>query len=761
MQKKIGFLACFLMVALPLICSCDFGAQKKGAPARYLDPALPVTERVEDLLGRMTLEEKIGQMNQYVAPRYARSSEPADFSARLEQLLKNGLIGSFLFVSDYNEANELQKTAEQSRLKIPLIFGIDAVHGLCPVRGTTIFPTPIGMAGTFDPDLVERASVITARETRAAGIHWAFYPVLGVGREPRWGRTAETFGEDPYLVALMGQAVVRGFQGKDLSSPENIIACLKHFAAHSAPLGGRNIASMEVSQRTLRTVFLPPFKAAVEAGALSVMAAYHETNGVPAHASREMLTDILRREWGFKGFVVSDWGGIEMLVSRHRVAESQKEAVRQAMLAGVDMHMQGDGFTEPLMELVSEGTVSEKRIDESVSRILAAKFQLGLFENRYVDPQKSAQVLASDKHREVALEAARKSLVLLENKDGILPLNKNLKSILITGPNADNNALMGDWTAPQPEENVITVLEGIKEIVSPETEIRFVDCGRVFEESGEKIKQAADEAGKADVAVVVLGENEARYDDQGNFNRRRQERSGGEGVDRDDLGLVGGQLELLKAVYDTGTPTVVVLVNGRALAIEWIAENVPAVLEAWEPGIAGGRAVAEVLFGDINPCGKLAVSIPRSAGQLPVWYNHPPSAENKYKYSTWEPLYQFGYGLSYTKFEYSSLEVPESVPYGQDLEIFVVVENTGRRAGDEVVLLFVNDLVSSVTTPVKELKGFQRVSLKPGVKKTVSFILPFSELAFYDRNMEKVVEPGKFEVMIGDLKQTFEVLQRQ
>ena len=760
MQKKIGFLACFMTAALLLITSCDFQAQKSGDSARYLDSGLPVPERVQDLLGRMTLEEKIGQMNQYLAPRYAKASEPADFSARLEQLLNEGLIGSFLFVSDYNEANELQRTAEQSRLKIPLIFGIDAVHGLCPVQGSTIFPTPIGMAGTFDLDLVQRASEITARETRASGMHWAFYPVLGVGREPRWGRTAETFGEDPYLVAQMGRAVVQGFQGKDLSSPESIIACLKHFAAHSAPLGGRNIAPMEVSTRTLHTVFLPPFKVAVQAGALSVMAAYHETNGIPAHASEEFLTDILRRQWGFKGFVVSDWGGIEMLVSRHRVAGSQKEAVRQAIVAGVDMHMQGDGFTEPLLELIKEGVVSEKRIDESVSRILAAKFQLGLFENRYVDPQKSAGVMACDDHQQVALEAARKSLVLLENRNGILPLSKSLKSILVTGPNADNNALMGDWTAPQPAGNVTTVLEGIREKVSPGTKVSYVDCGRVFEETSEKIKEAVREARRAEVAVVVLGENQARYDDQGNFNRRRQERSGGEGVDRDDLSLVGSQLELLKAVYQTGTPTVVVLINGRPLAVEWIAENVPAVLEAWEPGMAGGRAVAEALFGEINPCGKLAISIPRSAGQLPVWYNHPPSAENRYKYSTFEPLYPFGYGLSYTEFEYGNLKIPASVPYGQDVEISVDVKNSGQREGDEIVLLFVNDLVSSVTTPVKELKGFQRVSLEPGEGKTVSFVLPFSELAFYNRKMEKVVEPGGFEVMTGDLKQTFEVLKK-
>ncbi|HUU27897.1 MAG TPA: glycoside hydrolase family 3 N-terminal domain-containing protein [archaeon] len=760
MRNSAWQLTVLLGLILFFTNDCRVYGQNKTAPAPYLNPKLAVSERVADLVNRMTLEEKIGQMNQYIAPLYAKSSEPQDFSNRLNELLRKGLIGSFLFVTDCNEANELQRIAENSCLRIPLIFGIDAVHGLCPVQGTTIFPAPIGMGGTFDPELVEKASAITAKETRATGMHWAFYPVLGVGRDPRWGRTGETFGEDPYLVSQMGMAVVKGFQGQDLSSPDNIIACVKHFAAHSSPLGGRNIAPMEVSERTLRTVFLPPFEAAIRQGAFSVMAAYHENNGIPCHASEMLLTKILRGEWGFKGFIVSDWGGIEMLVSRHRVAETQKEAVRQAVTAGIDMHMQGDGFTEPLLELVTEGVISRERIDESVSRILTAKFRLGLFENKYVDPKMTAQVLACKEHQEKALEVARKALVLLENRNGILPLSKEIKSILVTGPCADNNALMGDWAAPQPGENVITVLEGIKDIVSSQTQVRYVDCGKIWEETPERIGQAAQAAEKADVAVVVVGGNDARYDDLGNFNRGRKERTGGEGVDRADLSLAGGQLDLVKAVYNTGTPTVVVLINGRPLAVEWIAENIPAVLEAWEPGMRGGKAVAEALFGDYNPGGRLSISIPRCVGQLPVWYNHPPSAENDYKYTTYKPLYPFGYGLSYTKFDYSNLRFPATVPFGRNIEISVEVTNSGERAGDEVVLLYVNDLVSSVTTPVKELKGFKRITLRPGETQTVGFNLLFDQLAFLDREMKKIVEPGRFAVMIGNLRQEFEVLKR-
>ncbi|MDI1446311.1 glycoside hydrolase family 3 N-terminal domain-containing protein [Polyangium sp. 6x1] len=741
-RRKFGGIGLALLASL---VGCSGGA-KDGAP-----PPDSVDERrVRALLDHMTLEEKIGQMNQYIAPIYAQSIDTPDIAKKTDELLAEGRVGSFLFVTDAEEANALQEKASRARLGIPLIFGIDAVHGLAPVRGATIFPTPIGMAATFDAELVERSAEVTAREMQATGMHWAFYPVLDVARDPRWGRTAETFGEDPFVVASMGSAVVRGLQGPDRSHLR-VLACLKHFLGPGAPLGGRNMGPVEVSERALRSTFFPPFQAGVEAGALSVMAAYNDVNGVPSHASEELLTHILRREWGFRGFVVSDWEGVEMLHTRHHVAESPKDAIRQAVLAGVDMHMHGDGFTEPLVELVRERAVPAWRIDEAAGRILRVKRALGLFEHRYVDAARAASVLASPEHRGVALEAARKSLVLLRNEMDLLPLRKNLKKVLVTGPNADNTALLGDWTAPQPAENVTTVLEGIRAAVSPGTAVQFVDAGRVFEETNESIARAAQGAKDADVAIVVLGENATRYDERGALDRRRRERTSGEGADRADLGLAGRQMDLVRAVVETGTPTVVVLINGRPLAIPWIAENVPAVLEAFEPGLVGGRAVAEVLFGDMSPSGRLPISIPRSVGQVPVHDNHPPSAEGTYVDESAEPLYAFGHGLSFTRFVYGDLRVPEQVRQGEDVQVSVVVRNAGAREADEVALLFVRDVVTSVSRPVRELRGFQRVHLGPGESRWLRFRIPFESLALYDRKMERVVEPGQFEVTIGGL----------
>lgn len=741
-HRKFGGIGLALLASL---LGCGGRSETTAPPSGSLGD-----REVRALLDRMTLEEKIGQMNQYIAPIYARSIDSPDLTEKLDDLLARGLVGSFLFVTDAAEANALQEKASRARLGIPLIFGIDAVHGLAPVRGATIFPTPIGMAASFDVDLVERSAEITAREIRATGMHWAFYPVLDVARDPRWGRTAETFGEDPFVVASMGRATVRGLQGPD-HAHLRALACLKHFLGPGMPLGGRNMGPVDVSERTLREVFLPPFQAGVEAGALSVMAAYNEVNGVPSHVSGELLTGILRREWGFRGFVVSDWEGIEMLHTTHHVAETQKDAIRQAVLAGVDMHMHGEGFSKPLLELVQEGAVPASRIDEAAGRILRVKHALGLFEQRYVDASRVSSVLAAPEHLTVALEAARKSLVLLRNEGDLLPLRKNLKKVLVTGPNANNTALLGDWTAPQPAENVITVLEGIRAAVSPTTEVRFVDSGRVFEETDEGITLAAEQARDADVAIVVLGENETRYDEAGVLDRHRRERTGGEGADRADLTLVGRQMELVRAVVETGTPTVVVLVNGRPLAIPWIARNVPAVLEAFEPGLVGGRAVAEVLFGDVSPSGRLPMSIPRSVGQLPVHYNHPPSAKGMYVDESATPLYAFGHGLSFTRFAYSNLRVPERIRRGEVAWASVVVRNAGAREADEVVLMFVHDVVSSVTRPVRQLGGFQRVHLSPGESKVVHFRIPFEVLSLRDRHGARVVEPGRFEVSIGGL----------
>jgi beta-glucosidase len=514
---------------------------------------------------------------------------------------------------------------------------------------------------------------------------------------------------------------------------------------------------MEVSDRTLRSVFLPPFEAAIRAGALSVMPAYHANNGIPSHASEYLLNDILRKEWGFKGFVVSDWGGMEMLIDPHRTAANMKEAVRQAVSAGVDMHMQGDGFTEPMLELVREGTIPVARLDDSVRRILRAKMQLGLFENRYIDPRLTARTLAAPEHVTAALKSARESIVLLENRDAILPLRKDYKTILVTGPNAGNNALLGDWSAPQPGDNVTTVLEGVRALAPQGTTVNYVESGIITEMSDAQIQAAVTAAKGADLVIAVVGGNDTRYDNDGNWARPREERTGGEGIDRADLEMVGRQRELVQQLHATGKPVVAVLINGRPLSEQWLYENCAAVIEAWEPGLAGGQAVAEILYGEINPSGKLAISIPRSAGHLPAYYNHLKSAEKDYKYSSWTPLYEFGYGLSYTNYEYSNLSVPKMLPIWTDLVVSVDVANTGAMAGEESVLLFVDDEVGSVSTPVKELKAFERIALKPGEKKTVKLRVNFAQLGLYNRAMKKVVEPGKFKVLVGGQAAEFEV----
>ena len=741
----------FLSAALCLlVAGCV--ERKSQSVAPYLDPTLSVQARVSDLLGRMTLQEKIGQMDQYCGQKYAKSVG-GRVIPEINQLIKEGAVGSFIFVLDPDEANEYQRLTEESRLRIPLLFCLDAVHGMCPIGGATVFPSPIGIGCSFDTEIAEWTTAITAKEMRALGIQWALHPMLGIAQEPRWGRTAELFGEDPYLTSQMARATVRGFQGRDLSSPDSVLACIKTFVAHSIPPGGRGLGPSDVSERTLRNIFFPPYQAAVEEGVFTLMPAYHDINGIPCHASEELLTRILRDEWGFRGFVVSDWGGVEQLVRFHRTAVDQKEAVRQAVSAGVDIHMAGGGFGNTLKELVEQGVISEQRIDRSVAPILEAKFRLGIFENRYVDPSKADETLFHADHRQAALEAARKSLVLLENNGRLLPLAKDKDAILVTGPNADDFAQMGDWTGPQPEQNIVTVLEGIRNIVSPSTKVRYVDVGKNWQIGDKQIADAVRVAKKCSAAIVVIGGDHTRFDDEGKFDRKRKERTGGEGTDRASINLVGRQLDLVRAIHRTGTPVVVVLINGRPLSIPWIAENVPAILEAWEPGSMGGQAVAEALFGEYNPGGRLAISFPVSVGQVPVYYNHLPSSRTRYKDISWEPLYEFGHGLSYTTFEYSKLTVPRTIERDREVEIAVEVRNSGERAGDEVVLLYVNDVVSSVTTPLKELKGFKRVSLQPGEKKEIRFQLPFGELALLNREMKRVVEPGAFEIMIGGLKE--------
>ena len=722
-------------------------------------------QRVEALLARMTLEEKIGQMCQYVGLELLKESQkehrntPVDVIYpnltlnNLEDLVRQGKIGSFLHVTTVAEANRLQALAAQSRLKIPLLFGIDAIHGDGLVSGATIYPASLGLASTFDEALEERVAGETAQETRANGSAWTFAPNVDVARDARWGRCGETFGEDPFLVGRMGAAAVRGLQGRDGPDANHVLACVKHAIAGSVPVNGLNGAPTDISERTIRSVFLPPYLEAFKAGAGSLMTAHHELNGVPCHANRWLVEDLLRREGGFNGFVVSDWMDIEGLVTMHHTAADQKEAIYQAVMGGVDMHMHGPGFFEPLLYMVYDWRIPEARIDDSVRRILRAKFKLGLFDQPQTPPERAAEVTFCAAHQHTALEAARKGIVLLKNEQSLLPLDaKRFKHILVTGPLADTQATLGDWVLPQPEQNIVTVLKGMKQIAPQGCEVSYYDCGsKARATKPEAIEEAAKQAAAADLTVLVVGENSIRSDNA--------DKTSGEEVDRSDIDLPGNQLALVQAVLASGKPVVVVLVNSRPIGSEWTMDHVPAVVEAWEPGCKGGQAVAEILFGLVNPSGKLPITIPRSVGQIQTVYNYLPSQySRKYALGQTGPLFWFGHGLSYTTFKYENLRLPAKVSPGENVTVTVDVTNTGQRAGDEVVLAYVHDVVSSTTTPVKSLQAFKRISLAPGEKHTVELTIAYDQLALINAEMKRVVEPGEFEIYVGDLKGAFTAL---
>jgi beta-glucosidase len=704
----------------------------------------------------MTLQEKIGQMCQYVGIKHGRTNrhETVQEIRRgdnataykglsvddIARLVRRGRIGSFLHVADIDEANFLQREAEQSRLHIPLLMGIDASHGHGMYNGATVFPTLIGLASTWNPRLVENIGSITAREMRATGYHWTFSANLSIARDPRWGRVGETFGEDPFLVGRLGAALTRGYQGDGFADEEHVISCANYFIASSTPLNGTNFAPIEVSRRTVHQVYRPPYQACIDAGVYTVMAAHNELNGIPCHANRYLLTDILRGELGFTGFVVSDWMDVGRLHTLHHIVDSKKEACKLALQAGIDMNMHGPGFFEHVLDLVQDDAISQERIDASVRRILFAKFQLGLFENRYTDTEEQKCLLAKA-HQQAALKAARQSIVLLKNEK-LLPLSESVRSIFLTGPNADNETLLGDWTLKQPEENVITVLEGVRQIAAAKgVRVTFFDCGQNIKKLDKnRLKEAGEKAKGHDLAVVVVGENSLRY-----LGSRR---TCGENVDRDQIDLAGNQLQLVQQVAQSGIPTIVVLVNGRPLALPWVYEHVPAVIEAWEPGMQGGLAVAEVLFGEVNPSGKLPITIPRSVGQVPSFYNHKPSHYyRKYAIGETGPFFCFGFGLSYTTFTCGNLRISNAS--GEKTTVSIDIRNTGAREGTEIVQLYIHDRTASVTRPVKELKGFKRITLNAGETTSVRFDICPSDLSFVNADLQRVVEPGLFDIMVG------------
>jgi beta-glucosidase len=686
-----------------------------------MDMASNIDARVEELISKMSLEEKVGQMNQLSGPNEA-----------YKDLIRQGKLGSLLNVVGADKCNEFQRVAvQESRLGIPLLFGFDVIHGY-----RTIFSIPLGLASSWDPDLVRKAAGIAAAEARADGINWTFAPMVDIARDPRWGRIAEGAGEDPYLGSVIAKAAVEGFQGEDISDPRRVAACAKHYVGYGAAEGGRDYNTTDMSERTLREIYLPPFKAAVEAGVATIMSAFNDLCGIPASANPLTIREILKGEWGFRGFVVSDWNAIGELIN-HGLARERRDAAREAVLAGVDMDMCSNCYIDELCDLVRNGAVREEVVDEAVRRILRVKFMLGLFENPYVDPDRARSIILCEEHRENARDIARRSMVLLKNQDGLLPLRKDLRAIAVIGPFADNRAdLLGCWSGLGRAEDVVTVLEGIREKISPSTDLLFSD--------GSNIEEAVTVARKAEVVVLAVGEPAYRS---------------GEGGSVSTIDLPEGQEDLIKAVYGAGRPVVAVLFNGRPLSITWMAERIPAILEAWHPGIQGGNAVADILFGDYNPSGKLPVSFPRTVGQIPVYYNHkntgrPPEETNRFtsRYidipST--PLFPFGYGLSYTRFEYRDLRInPARTPINGKVTVSVEVANVGEREGEEVVQLYIRDVTASITRPVKELKDFKKIHLMPGERKTVEFEIPAERLSFYGRDMKPVVEPGLFKLWIG------------
>lgn len=761
------------LALLLLFLTMGMSPASSGDDPVYLDANAPVTDRVQDLMKRMTLEEKIAQMCQYVGlehmkkaekdmtPEQMRKSDAQGFyvdlySDDVAQMTREGKIGSFLHVVTAEEANYLQGLAKESRLKIPLLIGIDAIHGNGLVSGSTIYPSPIAQAASWNDELVKESSRQTALEMRATGSHWAFTPNIDVLRDPRWGRSGETFGEDPFLVGSMGVATIKGLQGEAAEGEDHVIACAKHLVAGSQSVNGLNSAPTDISERTLYEIFLPPYRRAIDAGLFSIMAAHNEVNGVPCHMDAAMMTDLLRDKWGFKGFYVSDWNDVSRIATLHHAAETFNEASRLSVEAGLDMHMHGPEFADHIAEAVKVGTLPLSRVNQACAAILETKFRLGLFENAAVDDKAAGRTMFHADHQETALQGAREAITLLSNKQALPLRSRQTKNLLVLGPNANNMTTLGDWVSPQPEDQLITVFEGVKSLGESKgfTVNYFEVADRSKKITEEQIKGAAAGAKAVDVAVLVVGENSFRHD--------WKHKTTGENIDRATLQLSGKQLCLAKAIHATGTPLVVVYVSGSAISEPWLEQNAAATIAAWEPGSFGGQAIAEVLFGDYNPSGKLPVTMPRSVGQLQMVYNHKPSTY-KHKYHTEKktPLYPFGYGLSYTKYTYSTPSLTSSDWDGRGgMTVTVDLTNAGKMAGTEIAQLYIRDEVSSVTRPVKELKGYQRVQLEPGETKTVTFSLTTESLAFYDLKMNYVVEPGAFKIMVGsssrdkDLKTT-------
>ncbi len=708
-----------------------------------------IERRINELLARMTLAEKLGQL------QILDGEGDGNFRPEHRDLIRKGLLGSTLNVRGAARANELQRIAmNESRLKIPVLFGFDVIHGY-----RTIFPVPLAEASSFDPAVAERSAAIAADEASAAGVRWTFAPMVDIARDARWGRIVEGAGEDPYLGAVMAWARVRGFQGTDYSAPNRVVACAKHWVGYGAAEAGRDYNTTDMSEWTLREVYFPPFKAALDAGVGTFMSAFNDLNGVPASGNPFTLTKVLRGEWKFDGFVVSDYESVKELI-KHGLVADEAGAARAGLNAGVDMEMVSRLYNQYGERLIKDGTLSRATIDEAVRRVLRIKFRLGLFERPYVDESRETTSLLSREHLAAAREIAARSMVLLKNDHETLPLNKSVRSVAVVGPLADSQKdMIGSWSGDGRAADAVTLLAGLKAKL-PGTRITYVKGCEVTGDSCEGLADAVRAARESDVTILAVGESAEMT---------------GEAASCSSLDLPGRQLDLVKAIHATGKPYVIVLMNGRPLTINWLAENSPAILETWFAGTQAGAAIADVLFGDVNPGGKLPVTFPRAVGQVPLYYNHmstgrPPATDNKYtsKYLDvpWTPLFPFGYGLSYTQFQLSDLQLNSSrILADGRVTVSVQAENTGQRAGDEVVELYIRDVVASRTRPVKELKGFQRVTLQPGERRRIQFTLSPEQLGFYNRDMRFVVEPGTFKVMVGTsseggLESSFEVVAK-
>ena len=731
--------------------------------------------RTKDLLARMTLEEKAAQMMcvwQEKTGALIDGTGKFDLQQARAHFKKGNGLGQVGRPSDAagglnarataELTNDIQKFfLEESRLGIPVIFHEECLHGQAAIDSTS-FPQPIGLAATFNPDLVERLFTMTAAEARVRGTHQALTPVVDVARDPRWGRVEETYGEDPFLVSRMGIAAVRGFQGDaSFKDKRRLIATLKHFVGHGQPESGMNCAPANISLRVLRETFFFPFREAIEkAQAISVMASYNEVDGSPAHANRWLLRDVLRKEWGFGGFIVSDYYAIWELNYRpdthgHFVARDKREACRLAIEAGVNIELPEPDCYLHIVDLVRKGELKEKQLDDLVGPMLYWKFKLGLFDDPYVDPDEAERIVGSDAHRELARESAREVITLLKNEGNLAPLNlKKIKTIAVIGPNANRSLLGGYSGVPK---NDITVLEGIRAKAGTRARVLYSEGCKITiggswnqdevtpsdpEEDRRQIAEAVEVAKEADVIILAIGDNEQTSREAWNLKHMG---------DRSTLDLIGRQEELVKAMVQTGKPVIVLLFNGRPISINYVAENVPVIFECWYLGQETGHAVADVLFGDHNPGGKLPITIPRSAGHLPAFYNYKPSARRGYLFDEVSPLFAFGYGLSYSKFTFGNMRLEKKrIKRNGSTRVLVDVTNTGKRTGSEVVQMYIRDLFSSVTRPIKELKGFQKVLLAAGETKTVAIEITPESLAFYDIKMKYVVEPGDFEIMVGN-----------